>query len=302
MKCCYHREFTTHNFPYNYIELFNTIIMHVSLFDQYGALNSRPIFSAIRQGLAASGIHCSSMDISADVAVIWSVVWAGRMRPNRQVWQHFRSQGKPVIVAEVGMIQRGHTWKLGLNGTGLDSSIDIPMLPNRANTLGLNARPWREGGQDIVIACQRTDSEQWAGQPSIDGWLENTIDTIKQHSSRPIVVRPHPRQGIPAVHAMIQKPVSMPQTYDSFDFDRSLENAWCVVNWNSGPGSQAIINGVPAFVGPTSLAAPVANLDWSQIENPARPDRAGWLEQLAHTEWTINEIATGYPLQRLLRL
>jgi len=276
--------------------------MHVSLFDQYGALNSRPIFTAIRQGLAVSGIHCSSMDMNADVAVIWSVVWAGRMRPNQLVWQHFKSQGKPVIVAEIGMIQRGHTWKLGLNGTGLLASLDVPMLPHRANALGLKAQPWKDSGKNIIIACQRTDSEQWVGQPNIDVWLNQTIATIKQHSDRPIIVRPHPRQAIPPVDAVVHRPKQIPRTYDSFDFDNSLSSAWCVVNWNSGPGSQAIVNGIPAFVGPNSLAAPVGNLDWTQIENPARPDRAGWLEQLAHTEWTVNEIATGYPLRRLLGL
>lgn len=276
--------------------------MHVTLFDQYGAINSRPIFTALRQGLAASGIKCSSMDMDADVAVIWSVVWAGRMRPNQAVWNHFRSQGKPVIVAEVGMIQRGHTWKLGLNGTGLTASLDAPLLPNRAATLGLKAQPWSDSGQNIVIACQRTDSEQWAGQPNIDTWLNQTIATIRHHSARPIIVRAHPRQGLPSVDAIVQKPKQLSHTYDSFDFDNSLANAWCVVNWNSGPGSQAVINGVPAFVGATSLAAPVANLDLTQIENPLRPDRDQWLNHLAHTEWTTQEIATGLPLRRLLGL
>lgn len=276
--------------------------MHVSLFDQYGALNSKPVFTAIRQGLSASGIKYSSMDLSADVAVIWSVVWAGRMKQNQQVWQYFRSQGKLVIVAEVGMIQRGHTWKLGLNGTGLPASLDAPLLPNRARSLGLKTLPWKKHGKNIIIACQRTDSEQWAGQPNIDVWLNQTIATIQQHSSRPIIVRPHPRQGIPPVDAVVHKPKSLTQTYDGFDFDNSLSEAWCVINWNSGPGSQAVINGVPAFVGATSLAAPVGNLDWTQIENPARQDRAGWLEHIAHTEWTVNEIATGYPIRRLLGL
>jgi len=276
--------------------------MHVSLFDQYGALNSGPVFSAIRQGLAVSGVHCSSMDMNADVAVIWSMVWAGRMRPNQQVWNHFRSQGRSVIVAEIGMLQRGHTWKLGINGTGLAANYGTTLQPDRAQVLGLSTKPWKTSGTNIVIACQRTDSEQWAGQPSIGTWLQQTIDTIRQHSSRPIVVRPHPRQGIPAVHALLQKPQRVPCTYDSFDFEQSLEDAWCVVNWNSGPGSQAILNGVPAFVGSTSLAAPVANLDLTQIENPLRPCRDQWLNHLAHTEWTTQEIATGWPLRRLLGL
>ena len=74
-----------------------------------------------------------------------------------------------------------------------------------------------------------------------------------------------------------------------------------MVNWNSGPGSQAVLNGVPAFVGGSSLAAPVGNLDLANIENPARPDRTQWLEQLAHSEWTLAEIETGDPLSRLLK-
>jgi len=73
-----------------------------------------------------------------------------------------------------------------------------------------------------------------------------------------------------------------------------------VVNWNSGPGSQSVIAGIPAFVGPDSLAAPVGNLDWSKIESPVKTDRDQWIIDIAHTEWTVAEIATGEPLARLL--
>lgn len=276
--------------------------MLVSLFDQYGALNSPPVFAAIQQGLAASGIKHCRMNLDADVAVIWSVLWAGRMRPNLSVWQHFKSQNKTVIVAEVGMIQRGHTWKLGLNGTGLNSTVALPMLANRARDLGIKIKPWANSGQNVVIACQRHDSDQWAGQVDTAQWLRHTMANVRSHSSRPIVVRQHPRQNLSSVDAPVQKPKPLAHTYDSFDFDQALQNAWCVINWNSGPGSQAILSGVPAFVGPNSLAAPVGNLDWTQIENPIRPDRSQWVEMLAHTEWTLAELATGYPMRRLLGL
>jgi len=42
-----------------------------------------------------------------------------------------------------------------------------------------------------------------------------------------------------------------------------LPAAWAVVNENSGPGSQAIIDGIPAFVGAHSMALPVANTDFA---------------------------------------
>lgn len=276
--------------------------MRVSIFDQYGALNSAPVFAAIRAGLARIGVTHTSMDSSADVAVIWSMLWAGRMRPNQDIWNLYQSTGRPVIVAEVGMLRRGLTWKLGLNGTGSTADYGDSLTPDRANVLGLELKPWTSTGYNIVVACQRSDSEQWMGQPPTIAWLTETARKIRQHTDKPIVIRPHPRQRIANIPGcVIESPQPIPGTYDSFNYEQCLKSAWAVVNHNSGPGSQAILHGVPAFVGSSSLAAPVGNLDLEQIENPLRPDRTQWIEQLAHTEWTIPEIESGLPLQRLLK-
>lgn len=272
-----------------------------SFFDKFGALNSAPVFAAFARGLDRHGIARCHHDLSADVAVIWSVVWAGRMQPNRAVWQLYRAQGRPVIVLEVGMLQRGHTWKIGVNGTGLSSQFSCDLDGARIKKLGIKLAPWRTGGSDIVIFVQRSDSEQWTGQPAMPEWLDHTVHTLRNASDRRIVIRPHPRQSIyhPA-GTELMRPARIRGTYDAYDLDRALAQAWCVVNWNSGPGCQAIINGTPAFTGPDSLAAPVANLDWSQIESPARPDREQWLQQLCHTEWQLDEIASGVMLEQLL--
>ena len=274
--------------------------MKISLFNNFGAKNSVPIFQAIAQGLVSQGHTVGYHDHTADVAVIWSMLWAGRMRSNQAVYQAFRRQGKSVIVAEVGMIQRGQTWKIGINGTGVDSYNFDNLMANRADRLNLKLQPWHNGS-NIVIAMQRQDSEQWRGQPPMNQWLESTVAEIRKYSDRPVVIRPHPRSGcnIPP-GCLIDRPQFNTGSYDDFDFNRVLEFAHCVVNWNSGPGSQALIAGVPAFVGPDSLASPIANWDFSQIENPLRSERSVWLEQLAHTEWTVEEIKTGLPFTRLV--
>jgi hypothetical protein len=274
--------------------------MRFGLFNKFGALNSQPVFAAFQQGLDQLGLSYSSHNMSADVAVIWSVLWHGKMKNNQAVWQHFRNQGKPVIVLEVGMLQRGHTWKMGINGTGSAAIYGYGLDLQRPQKLNLQLKPWHTTGDDIVIALQRDDSEQWAGQPPVEKWLKQIVNQLRQVSQRPIVIRSHPRREVVVLPGcVIDKPLHMPNTYDDFDFDRVLNNAWAVVNWNSGPGSQAVMSGVPAFVGRDSLAAPVANLDWSQIETPARPDRSEWLINLSHTEWTCDELATGKPIARL---
>ena len=275
--------------------------MRVSIFDQYGALNSAPIFAAIRAGLDHIGIEHNNMDSSADVAVIWSQLWHGRMKNNQGVWATFRNSNRPVIVVEVGMIRRGSTWKLGVNGTGNDAYYGQGLIPGRAAQLRLEAQPWTNAGYNIVVAAQRSDSGQWAGHPPTVAWLTETARTIRKYTDRPIVIRPHPRQRISDIPGcVIEMPRPIQGTYDSFDYNRCLSTAWAVVNHNSGPGAQAVLGGVPAFVHSSSLAAPVGNLDLSVINNPVRPDRTAWLERLAHTEWYTEEIASGLPLRRLL--
>jgi hypothetical protein len=275
--------------------------MRVGIFDQYGALNSAPVFAAIREGLDNIGIKHTSMDSSADVAIIWSQLWHGRMKDNQAIWNTFRNSGRPVLIVEVGMLRRGSTWKLGINGTGNSAYYGQGLLPGRAATLKLEAKPWTNSGYNIVIAAQRSDSGQWTGQPPTTAWLTETARKIREHTDRPIIIRPHPRQRINDIPGcVIEVPKPVPGTYDGFDYNRCLSTAWAVVNHNSGPGTQAIMAGVPAFVDISSLAAPVGNLDLSTINHPVRPDRTAWLERLAHTEWYINEITTGFPLKRLL--
>ena len=277
--------------------------MKISLFNNFGAKNSVPVFQAIRKGLKTLGHTVVEHDMNADAAVIWSVLWNGRMVRNQEVWQTYRSSNRPVIVAEVGMINRGITWKIGLNGTWAGCYNTDITHKNRADYLGLTVQPWTNSGSNIIIAVQRHDSEQWAGQPATEKWLQDIVHDIRQHSTRPIIARLHPRQKIKIpTECSLEVPTKLENTYDNFDFDSSLKNAWAVINHNSGPGSQSVIKGIPSFVGHNSLALPVANTDLSLIENPLRPDRSQWVEQLAHTEWLIEEITTGEPLLRLQSL
>ena len=275
--------------------------MNISIFNRFGALNSGPVFEAFAAGCKKNGIRVTEHNSAADVAVIWSQSWIGRMAANRAVWQEFTAAGRPVIVLEVGQLMRGVTWKMGINGVNARAQWGEGIESGRVDKLSMRLQPWHQGDH-ILIAMQRSDSEQWAGLPAAEQWLEHAVNRIREHTDRPIVVRPHPRQRLQPIPGMkIQQPQALRGTYDEFDFRGSLGRAWAVVNENSGPGSQSIIDGVPAFVGADSMALPVANTDFAHIEKPRMPERAAWLEQLCHTEWTLGEIAAGLPLGRLLK-
>ena len=78
-----------------------------------------------------------------------------------------------------------------------------------------------------------------------------------------------------------------------------FDNVWATVSWSSNPGIHSVIEGVPAFTGPSSLAYDVTLQNLSQIEDPLYCDRTQWLNDYAHTEYTIEEISKGIPLKHL---
>ena len=100
-----------------------SIGMKFSLWTDNGALNSKPIFTAFATSLHNNGHSVLYNDMAGDIHVIWSVLWYGRMAPNKTVWDEAQRQGKPVIVLEVGGIKRGTTWKVGLNGINREANF-----------------------------------------------------------------------------------------------------------------------------------------------------------------------------------
>ena len=275
--------------------------MRFSLWTHNGALNSRPVFDAFDHSLVAAGHDVLYNDINADVNVIWSVLWNGRMARNEAIW----NQTKPVIVLEVGGIKRGTTWKGGLNGINSDAYCG-PDSNNsdRHRLLGLSLKPWRTDGEYILLCGQHDKSLQWQGMPPMSNWFLDTYDEIRKHTQRPIIFRPHPRCRLPEIerglrHVYRQEPRHVNGTYDSFDM--GFNDIHCTISYSSNPGIHSIIEGVPAFVSTHSLAYDVANdIDFLyDIENPVMPDRTQWLNDYAHTEYTIEEISQGLPLKNL---
>lgn len=282
--------------------------MKFSIFPRFGAQNSKPVFAAFEQGAKKLGHEVVEHDTTADAMVIWSVLWHGRMEQNKKIWDEAKKLKKPIIVLEVGCLRRGETWKVVLNGVNSRGffGVEKDLIPNRAKKLGLELTPWTMNGYNILICGQHTKSEQWASMPHPVEWLKSTIDSIKQHTDRPIVFRPHPRDWQWAANfkyrdVSIKMPKQVAGTYDDFDFDQDLLNAWAVVNSSSNTGVQSIIKGVPAFVTMDSLAASVANIDFSYLNNPLRPRREEWLDWLSHSEWTVEEIAEGTPIYRIFK-
>ena len=277
------------------------MIKNIAYFPSQCARNSGPVMSAVLDCLQSAGIQTQENSWTSDAAVIWSVLWNGRMAPNRAVYEHYRAQGKPVIIIEIGALYRGDTWKIAVNnitsqgyyGHLENLDMDRPRKLQISLATQVSARP------NIVVALQHTKSLQVANIPDMASWVSTIIDILTSNTDRPITIRPHPRCRInlpplpPQVG--IEQPRPVANTYDSFDMHF---NCHAVINYNSGPGIQAAIAGVRPIVDNTSLAYPVG-VGFADIEQPYTIDRELWLAQICHTEYTLDELQRGTWLKRI---
>lgn len=274
--------------------------MRFKLYREYGALNSPPIFEAMEHGIKSQG-HEIVQD-NEDVSVIWSVLWAGRMRNNKLIYENARHNNKKILIIEVGNLKRGDTWRISLdniNNLGYFGNSD-DLDPLRPVKLGVALKPSpsiKRG--EILIACQHQESLQWQGMPHMKDWVAETIEKIKKYTRRRIIVRYHPRSSFPfkMPGIIVERPTPVPMTYDDFDI---FYNYHCIINYNSGPAVQAVIHGTPVLCDQSSLAAPMS-IQWQDLDNPSLPDREEWFVKLCHTEWTVEEIRKGVPISRIFR-
>ena len=277
------------------------MIRTLAYFQNLCSLNSREPLTAFLAGAQRHGISPVPDSMDADAAVIWSVLWAGRMRGNLEVYQHYRAQNRPVIVIDVGALVRNVTWKIAVNHVtaqgyyGHRENLD----PDRPRKLGLALRHTVPSRASILICAQHARSLQMQNFATVEDWIKLQLALGKAHTDRPFVIRPHPRSAIrrdllPST-VEIQDPQKIRDTYDSFDL---VFNHHAIVNHNSGPGIQAAIMGCRPIVDSSSLAAPVA-IDWTSIEQPYDIDRNQWLVEMSHTEYTVEEMAQGTWVPRI---
>ena len=280
--------------------------MKIALFPDNGSINSKPVFAALIEHLRSKGeqIYIND-DRECDVAVIWSVLWLGKMASNRPIWERFQSKNKPVVVMEVGGLKRNTTWKIGINGINRDADFANQQFDaKRWPLFNIEMKPWKQTGNVIIICGQHDTSQQWHKNSRMSSWIEQQIKEIRKYSQKPILVRPHPRNNFEFdekkyTNVKIKRPQRDWSTYDDTDFKKTLKSTWAVVNHSSNPAMESIINGIPVFVSESSLCYDVGNTALCDMEKPAMPNRQNWANKLAYTEWTTQEIREGLPWSRI---
>jgi hypothetical protein len=173
--------------------------------------------------------------------------------------------------------------------------------------LGITLTPEQTNSQGYILICMQRDGGFAMKTLDPITWLRNKIVEIRRHTTRTIMVRPHPGAYDMADFAELRgKHYRERMNTHIIDPEHTtladnIAQAHSAVFFNSSAAVAAVCQGVPIFVDDSSCVAwDVANKDISMIEAPRHFDRQQWIWNLAAAHWSDQENRQGDTYRRFL--
>ena len=158
-------------------------------------------------------------------------------------------------------------------------------------------KSWSDSGDVVIVALQLPGDASLRGT-NITEWAADTIEQIRQHTNRPIILRTpqlereFDRDNIIRITRVDGVSIQQGTKENLF---ATLDDAYATVTFSSGFGIDSVIRGTPTIaMDPGNFAYSLGNNKLSQIENLVRSnDRQQWLNNLAYAQWSRQEIKNG---------
>lgn len=183
-------------------------------------------------------------------------------------------------------------------GNYANKNSDSSRWNQLSTDLGVSLHDWRSTGNYMLLLLQREGGFTMKGLQPLT-WAEQKIKIIQQHTSMPIVLRPHPGK-ISDATSLIQSGITVSDPTRR-SLLKDLKHAAGAFVFNSSSGVAAILSGVPLWVDdPSSVCWQVANTDAVTIHNPVMLDRTQWLNDLSSCHWTDEESRQGLIYKKFL--
>ena len=247
-----------------------------------------------------------------DCAVIFGSYKKKRGRPQHQGKGKIIESGIPYIQLETQLIGRPidtaihNEFRVGVNGFLWDDAkwgfehIEDDRSKKVFERNGYDPDvPWKQDGEYILLCMQKVGDASLRDADVFE-WTENTVNDIRKHTDRKIIIRPHPLYRKSSLHNTLkEKVLNVSNTHwqetdllkDGFvSIQEQLQKAWCTVTYTSGSGIDAVINGIPNIACDTgSMVYDVSSKDIAEVENPYRGEKKEWTNRIAHCQWSIEE-------------
>lgn len=196
----------------------------------------------------------------------------------QNIEEEWRAKGRTFVYWDRGYLNRGgKTWlKRGGGPEYFRWHINAYQMKglnpkaghDRFARLKIRPLPWKKGGDKVLIVAP---TPHYAAFHRLEGWLEETVRLVRE-TGRKYSVR----------HKVSRVPLW-----------QELNGCYCLVTHGSVAAIEAAVWGYPVIVDPSCAAAPIGRTSIADIENLNFPDRKPWLQSLAYSQFTADEVADG---------
>ena len=168
--------------------------------------------------------------------------------------------------------------------------------------LGVKLKPWNYADKDNILLClQRNGGWSMKGKDVVT-WANTKIAEIRQHTTRPIVIRPHP--GDKKAPEYVKKIVG-DNIRISFEKEivADLQTAFCSIVYNSSPGVASVIEGVPVIC-EDFRASQVQEVCFQRLDALTKLralDREVWIRKISQCHWSFADLKSGEAWQWMKR-
>jgi len=226
-----------------------------------------------KHGIAVERRH-DVLNVDADFVVCWG-------------WRIGRQARCPVLLMERGHIGDRMRWaSCGWSGLGRHGRYAcVNDGGERWKRYFAFERPWSEGAYALVMGQCEGDLALESMGRSVIAWAQEVTDALRAKGYA-VMYRPHP--------SMLDDP-SFPRgaARSTCTLEDDLSGAQLAVTWNSTAGVDAVLAGVPTVaMDEGSMAWPVTTHDLES--GPICPDRTQWMHELAWTQFSLDEVASGF--------
>lgn len=142
---------------------------------------------------------------------------------------------------------------------------------------------YREPGQGKkILICPPSEKVMKFYGEDLDKWMTTTLETIKSLTNRPIEVRLKPSRG---------------ERVTTNTIWQALDNAYCLVTYNSIAATEALLYSVPAIALAPNSASVLCNTNLKDINSlylPTKKEIQQFAAHLSYCQFTQKEMSTGF--------
>jgi len=201
----------------------------------------------------------------------------------RKVMEACRARGRDFYYIDTGYFGNFKKGKLYHRITRNDVQYFGPVVERPRDRLaqtGIGFTKFR-GGTNILLAPP-SQKLLMMYDIGLETWLNDTIEEIKKHTDRPIVIRKKQSRTVRLTEDTIEMALD--------------QDVHCLVTFSSIAAGEALLLGKPAITLGPNAAAPLCSQHISEIENPKIPtldEVEAWAANLSYHQFTEAEMCNG---------